>query len=691
MTNVESVLEEILSKSGAYLSSDDMLFDCFSRLDCILDLATNLQSEGLSLPFIVPPKDKTPQIDLTFSEVQKQLLKDSQSHIFERAKQSIESGIELEFFRLIAFYQMTEIEILAFLMALAPTYHHKYEKCYATLLGKETEQAPTVMLVNSIFSLWEKGESSRLENAYSPLRRQLFEYNYHGILHIRPRVKIFLKGDNSISGALAMFCHECEVPSTPILVNNHAFAMLTRGLTAWDDGVFLLCGRSGSGKRFLLSHLALALQISIINIDYKALNSSLYAEKEQFYDQLSLESMLSNTYINIYNLPEELEYGEGLIMRLKEISPVLFISCEKAPVLSEISPCVLIDLDKLSISERKLVWENELRKYNFSENINVSQCASLYDITIGRIISTCKEAFAMAIAEGRECVEQSDLSLVINRTGTIELQKLATRITPAYTWDDLMLANEQKDLLKLALNRLILREQVDEKWGFNQKLAYGRGLSLVLCGPPGTGKTMAAQVMAKETGKELFAVDLSRLNSKYIGESEKNIASIFEAAKSSNAILFFDEADSLFTKRTEVQSSNDRYANTGVAFLLQQMENYQGMCILATNLFHNFDQAFVRRISFVVRFQKPTEQERLMMWQAVFPAESLCEGGIDFELFAKKVELSGSEIKSIAYNAAFRAASENKKISPRHIVESLKTEYNKMGNLSIPITLEMLR
>ena len=235
--------------------------------------------------------------------------------------------------------------------------------------------------------------------------------------------------------------------------------------------------------------------------------------------------------------------------------------------------------------------------------------------------------------------------------------------------------------MKATCDRYRLKNRVGLKWGLKKKNAYGNGVSVLLYGPPGTGKTMAAQVIANELGLPLYRVDISRIFSKYIGETEKNLSVIFDAAKKTNVILFFDEADALFAKRTEVNDSNDKYSNSETAYLLQKIEEYDGMSLLATNYYHNFDMAFVRRITYAVRMESPDEEARLELWTTILPKETELEEGIDFELFANRFELSGSNIKAILYSAAYMAGIENRPVGASHIVRAMQYEFWKLGKM----------
>lgn len=203
---------------------------------------------------------------------------------------------------------------------------------------------------------------------------------------------------------------------------------------------------------------------------------------------------------------------------------------------------------------------------------------------------------------------------------------------------------------------------------------------MLFTGPPGTGKTMSAMVIAKELDFELYRIDLSRVVSKYIGETEKNLSDIFDQARLSGAILFFDEADALFGKRSEVKDSHDKYANMETSYLLQKMEEYDGLTILATNFSQNMDDAFTRRIQYIIKFPFPDETQRLQLWKSSIPSELPIEN-IDFEYLARTFELTGGPIKNIVLTAAFLAANEGTPLSMKHLIEGVIQEYKKTGKV----------
>lgn len=261
------------------------------------------------------------------------------------------------------------------------------------------------------------------------------------------------------------------------------------------------------------------------------------------------------------------------------------------------------------------------------------------------------------------------------------LDMLASRIGTVFAWDDLILPDVQKSLLRHICDRVRFDGKVYDDWGYGRVTPYGRGVRALFSGPPGTGKTMAAQVIAAELSMELYRVDLSATVSKYIGETEKNLDKVFVEAKKSGGILFFDEADAIFGKRGEQKDSHDKYANMQTSFLLQRVEEYDGVVLLATNFVSNFDAAFLRRIQIRIDFPAPDEQARLAIWSGLLKSPARVADDLDLQFLAKSFQLTGSEIKNIVLAAAFIAAAEDDFITMRNLIRALAAEYGKSNRI----------
>ncbi|MEU3304600.1 ATP-binding protein [Streptomyces sp. NPDC006678] len=262
------------------------------------------------------------------------------------------------------------------------------------------------------------------------------------------------------------------------------------------------------------------------------------------------------------------------------------------------------------------------------------------------------------------------------------MDELGRRIEPQASWGDLVLAERQLKILREIVAHVRQRSTVYQEWGFAATLRRGLGVTALFAGGSGTGKTLAAEVMARELGLDLFVIDLSQVVSKYIGETEKNLRKVFDAAERGGALLLFDEADALFGKRSEVKDSHDRYANLEVSYLLMRMEAYRGLAILTTNMKQALDTAFMRRIRFVVDFPFPGESERAEIWRRVLPARAPMKG-IDPELLAR-LTVAGGSIRNIALSGAFLAAEEGDRLQMRHMLEAARTEYLKLDRSLTP-------
>jgi SpoVK/Ycf46/Vps4 family AAA+-type ATPase len=266
-----------------------------------------------------------------------------------------------------------------------------------------------------------------------------------------------------------------------------------------------------------------------------------------------------------------------------------------------------------------------------------------------------------------------------HRLGTV-----ARRINPGFVWSDLLLPEDTMEGIREMLSFAKHRSFLLDEWGFDKKLPYGKGVSAILAGPPGTGKTMVAQLLAQELGYDLYLIELAQIVNKYIGETEKNLARVFDEAENSHAILFFDEADALFAKRTEVKSSNDRYANLEVNYLLQRMEAYGGITLLATNLEQGIDEAFKRRVRFSIAFELPEPPVRELLWKSMFPPQARLSPDINWKKLAERYEMAGAYIKKAALRGAARALDRGPgaEVTSADLELAAQLEYREMGRIA---------
>jgi MoxR-like ATPase len=278
-------------------------------------------------------------------------------------------------------------------------------------------------------------------------------------------------------------------------------------------------------------------------------------------------------------------------------------------------------------------------------------------------------------------IDAAGLARACRELGSAAVGGLAQQLSLPYRREDLVVRASVMAELELAMSWARHRHHVLETWRFGRRVASGRGLTMLFAGPPGTGKTMAVQVLAHELELDLFRVDLSRLMSKYIGDTEKNLAQLFDEARASGAMLFFDEADALFGKRTEVKDSHDRYANLEIGYLLQRMEDHDGVTVLATNRVQDMDAAFVRRFHIQAEFPMPNEAERIRIWDGMIPKEAARAPDLDLARLAHDFSISGGDIRNVVLASAFFAASEGDAIGRAHVLKAMRRELRKTGRI----------
>ncbi len=340
---------------------------------------------------------------------------------------------------------------------------------------------------------------------------------------------------------------------------------------------------------------------------------------------------------------------------------------------------LVLDVPALTRDEQHDVWRSALGSGPRTVNGEYLSLVSQFNLGVTAIHAAAREVQGRQSSHGdRSNGEElaADLWAACRTQARPALANLAQRIEPRATWEDLVLPTSKIDTLHQIAVQVRQRYTVYDKWGFAAKSARGLGISALFWGPSGTGKTMAGEVLANELYLDLYRIDLSSVVSKYIGETEKNLRRIFDAAETGGAILLFDEADALFGKRSEVKDSHDRYANVEISYLLQRMEDYRGLAILTTNMKTALDTAFQRRIRFIVQFPFPDATQRAEIWRKSFPSGTPTEG-LDVAKLAR-LNVAGGHIRNIALNAAFRAADERASVQMQHLLHAARSEYAKM-------------
>lgn len=471
------------------------------------------------------------------------------------------------------------------------------------------------------------------------------------------------------------------------------FDEICNGLTNpyTNQCIMHIAGENGCGKRFLLQHACKQIGLEMIFVDYNKIAARPEQERKQIIWLLSREMLLGERGLCYYHLSissfQETKDAESFIhnyiephMGLKQ--PVCIcsdLSVELVHIAGQYMEKVAIK--EYSRSERLNIWKGYSRKYNMDNYIDCVNASSKYKLSAKEIANA---VYRMMIRTNRgEKPDEAMISRCCFEVLPAPDQGSIKRIHVTYTLDDLKLAESQKQTIFDICSHVRYRYKVYTEWEMESKFAYGRNVSALFIGSPGTGKTMAVHVLSNMLDLPLYRVDLSQVVDKYIGETEKKLEEIFNLAEKSNTILFFDEADAIFGKRSEVQDAKDRYANTEVSYILQRMEQYDGIVILASNYKQNIDEAFMRRIRYLVDFHLPDEELRRQIWQGSF-TKAIPTDYIDFDFLARKFELSGGSIKNIVLNAAFLAADDKEAVAMKHIVKSIKNENLKFGKVSMP-------
>ena len=486
------------------------------------------------------------------------------------------------------------------------------------------------------------------------------------------RVLALLHGDASLDPALRGLVRipDGVPPIEELAVDANAVAAAREAMKA-GRAVVVASGMPGLGRRSLLVAAAREVGVDVLEIDARRLAKDPVRQLRA----IARECKLLARVPLLANLgAEHLEaIGEELVAQLDGLVLVT-TGCER-PALRWDRPVIAVELAQPTSAQRATLWRAALGSGTAEDGELLAERYPLAPALVHRAAEAAR-ARATDRALTPEDIYAGMRTVLDDRLG-----QFARRVTVTQSWDDLVLPPELLDPIVELMARVRGRRRVYEQWGFAAKVGKGLGVSALFSGPPGTGKTMVAALIAKDLGLELYQVDLARLVSKYIGETEKQLGAMFDAAEAGHAVLLFDEADSLFGKRTEVKSSSDRYANLETNYLLQRLESFTGICLLTSNHEANIDPAFQRRLSLHVRFDLPDEAERAKLWRAVLPAAAPVEV-VDFSGLARRYAMSGGYIKNAALRAAFLAADEDGAITEAHLDRAARVEYEAMGKLA---------
>lgn len=645
------------------------------------------------------------KVEKIFSQAQ-----EMRQQISRRINLSLNRNIYLPLVQLERLFHLDPFELQVLLVCIAPQLDARYEKLYAYLQNDITQKSPGVDFILNL--LWPNAEERWQNLKYFHPAATLHQFGLietiqqdYSASHIShflradSRIANFVVGNNIIDKRLVedlrfyppMNWNQLIVKPEFKDFLEEFFKKILQGELP-QPAIVYFQGRSGGGKKSIARALCHEAGVALAETDMRTLLDA----PENFLDKLRLilrEGVLQPCALCFTHIEKlinnEQEYSLHLDILVREIQKLgwIIFLCSESPLpveLLELPGICPVEIPKAEEDEQKLIWEKQLHDIKCdSPGFDLDQLTSRFDLTAGQIVGAVRLAKQSLLSKNHVNPELSitDLFRSSRILSQPKLSSLARKIDPQFRWENLVLPQDQLRQLQEMAAQVKYRKVVMKDWGFEKKLSLGKGLNALFSGPSGTGKTMAAEVISNELGLDLYKIDLSAVVSKYIGETEKNLNRIFNEAEHSNAILFFDEADALLGKRSEVKDAHDRYANIEIAYLLQKMEEYEGITILASNLRKNIDEAFTRRIRFIIEFPFPEEEYRRRIWEGIWPREIRLEPGVDLNFMARQFELAGGNIRNIALTAAFFAADNGQAVGMKHLVLAAKREFQKMGKL----------
>jgi ATPase family associated with various cellular activities (AAA) len=623
-----------------------------------------------------------------------------------------DEGVALPLAQLAGRFALTGFETQTIVVCLAPELDSKYERLYSYLQGDLARRDPSADLVTRLlcrdpFDRW--GALASFSPNSSLLRYGILRpgNDPHGPsggsslvrpLQVDPHIVSYLLGDYRLDvrangTARPLDAREHWGPDDHGGVIQGLHSLVRHHFSSRPVPLIVyLRGPYGAGQEDIALGLAARLERPLICLDGELAPT----------DGLELGAVLEAVFRDAYLWAapvlvlgaDRLIPGDGedrvrlLASILNKYPGVTLVAGERSwPRFARHSSIAVhvIRLTVPDLARRHAAWSSVLP----TEQAELSaELANQFRLTVGQIRDAVAEV-------GRSCAVQStdgptatDWFAACRGQSSHSLAELGQKQTGHHGWDDLVLDQKRVGQLQDMCVQVRYRERVFSEWGLGRKVTSGRGITALFTGPPGTGKTLAATVISYELGLDLYRIDLSQVVSKYIGETEKNLARIFAEAETSNAVLLFDEADALFGKRTEIRDAHDRYANIETSYLLQRMEEYEGIAILASNLRQNMDEAFVRRLRVIVEFPFPDAASRLRIWSGHLATGAPLAEDIDLRLLAESLPISGGGIRNVVLSAAFLAAARGEPIGMRHLVGAAKAEFEKTGKLWIDLPIE---
>ncbi len=597
-------------------------------------------------------------------------------------------------------FALSDFEFLAFLISLAPMLDTRYERIYGYLQDDVTQRYASISFIFDL--LLKPGLERALYFNYFADTAPLIRFGLLKPIPSEPdNDRAFIRRSYIVPQEIISWLVGNYQPPTR-LTSAVQYTPCTDSPDTFSDVIdlpldiptllperplFILYGKDELQQKMAAQYISSLLHRPVLHLDLSKLESSANMPVRQDLQLFFRDALLNNAIPRISGWETQSED--------RDLQTFLFkLACEYPDVIIFLNPndwqinrddslknkpIAWVRCELPGSLQRLQIWKRYLSHSEHLPEKELEILAGQFTLTGKQIQNAVFAARDLAFQNNRQ-LHINDLYETARQYSSRQLNSLAVKIEHRYNWEDIVLPDDEMAALREIANTIRWRSVVLEEWGVGDRLMPYAGISALFAGPPGTGKTLAAQVIAAELKMDLFKIDLSTVVSKYIGETEKNLERIFSQAKNSNAILFFDEADSIFGKRSEVKDAHDRYANIEVGYLLQRMETYDGIVILATNLRSNLDEAFTRRLQFMIDFPFPDEKERLKIWRVLFPP-NVPRAEIDFEQLAERFKLTGGTIRNAIISASFLAASKNEPVSNHHLTHAIRRELQKMGRL----------
>lgn len=640
-------------------------------------------------------------------------LADMDKRIEERVRAGITAGIHLPLPALSRIFGLSPVETNVLISCFAPEIDGRYERIYSYLHDDMTRRRASTRLALA-FCCGSRQEEIRARQIFS-LNAPLMKYQLlHFVdeipgsnpflsqaLRIDRRIASFLLGEKGFDAGIQDAFHRAvpdAVSEYRASIHQEAVDRVLRARETYAGNnrpakkmLFYLHGSPTAGSGGVVREVSGRLGIPLLVVDPSRIPARTTGLDTALF-QAFREALLCQSLIYIRDFDKILEQDHdttrltSLLRNIEEMGSITFLSGEKAwsPQIPAGQVIFLpVELRALEYAEQMDLWKKELRGASALDDKTLSFIVSKYPSSPEQIKDSAAAAeTSAALRGGNALISAADIEQAIRATCIPNFGNLARKMKTRATLHDIILPSIQQAQLREICNHVRYKSVVYGTWGFDRKLPCRKGLTALFSGPPGAGKTMAAEVIAKELELDLFKIDLPHVVSKCIGETEKNLHQIFREAQAGHTILFFDDADALLGKRADVKDAHERRANLETEYLLEKMEEYEGITILASNLKQNMDDALTRRMRFLVDFPFPDEECRLRIWQGIWPKETPLSENVDLSFMAKRFKLTGGAIGTIALAAAFLASSAGDRIEMNNVLIATRQELLKMGRLA---------